>query len=58
MNNKTAIAIIVAVVLIEGCFFVGRHEGSAQALNDLVPPSERKPGHAGAICPILGRHGV
>ena len=40
MNWKTAIAIIMAAILIVGAFFVGRHEGSTQALNDLVPPGD------------------
>ena len=38
MHGKTAIAIIVAVLLIVGAFFLGRHEGSAEAFNNLVPP--------------------
>jgi carboxyl-terminal processing protease len=40
MSNKTAIAIIVAVVLIVGAFFYGRHEGSIQTLNDLIPAGQ------------------
>ena len=40
MNNRTAIAIIVAVVLIVCAFFYGRHEGNAQALNNLIPPGD------------------
>ena len=38
MNSKTAIAIIVAVILIVSAFFIGQHEGSVEAFNNLLPP--------------------
>ncbi|MDR3558196.1 MAG: hypothetical protein P4L61_01555, partial [Candidatus Pacebacteria bacterium] len=40
MKAKTAIAIIAAVILIVGAFFVGRHEGSVQTYHSLVPPGD------------------
>jgi len=40
VNNKTAIIIIVSAVLVVGAFFLGRHEGVSQALNNIVPPGD------------------
>ena len=40
MNNKTAIVIIVAVIFVVGAFFLGRHEGAAGALSNLVPAGD------------------
>jgi carboxyl-terminal processing protease len=40
MNWKTAVAIIVAVILIVGAFFLGRHAGSVQTFNNLIPAGD------------------
>ena len=40
INTKVAIAIIAAVVLIAISFFFGRHEGSQETFNSLVPAGD------------------
>lgn len=40
MNNKTAAAITVAILVAVGAFFLGRHEGAVSAYQNLVPAGD------------------
>ncbi len=53
MNNKTAIAIIVAVVLIVGAFFYGRHEGNTQSLMISSSRIDASLATTGSVCAVL-----